>query len=265
LAPAKSALDNGRPQEAERIVAQVLKADPRHAGALHIFGAALLMQGRAADAIAPLEAAARADHDPEIETMLALALHRTGRSEDALSRLKRATKRQPPYAMAFHELGRLLVALERHDEAIEAFRRGLDVAPMMPALSIQLGYVHLHRRNCAEAKAAFAHALDISPGSPEALFGMAKAHQELGENKAAAEFFRRCLMSRPNDARTWLNLGHCLLELGDRAAGYDCFRAAARGDAKRYGDALTSLVGSGRGRFWLKPSTAVQFMRGTKS
>jgi tetratricopeptide (TPR) repeat protein len=261
LRRARLALDGQRPQDAQRICEDVLKAEPRHAQALHIFGCALLMQGRSQDAIAPLETAARELRDPEVDTLLAIALRQVDRHEDALSRLKRATKRRPPYATAFHELGYLLFSLERYDEAIEALRRGLDIAPMMPELSIQLGYVLLQRRNFADAKLAFARALDISPASPDALYGMAKAHQEIGENAPAADYFRRYLVSRPDDAGIWLNLGHCLLELGQIDAGYDCFRTVARGDPKRYGTALTSLAASARGKFWLKPTAAARFLR----
>jgi tetratricopeptide (TPR) repeat protein len=258
------ALQGDRPSEAERIAGEVLRDDPRHVRALHIVGCALLMQGRAEDAISPLETAARGSHDPEIETELAIALGRAGRQEDALARLKRAAKRRPPYAGAFRELGYLLSSMQRYDEAIDALRRGLEVAPMMPALSVQLGNIFLQRRDCTNAKTAFARALQISPGLPDALFGMAKAHQEVGENETAAEHFRRYLMSRPDDANAWLTFGHCLLELGQLEAGYGCFRAAARGDQKRYGKALGSLVASGRGRFWLKPSAASRYFRGTQ-
>jgi len=261
LQRAMAALDAQRPQEAERIAGEVLKAQPHQARALYVLGCALIMQGRPADAITPLEAAARGRHDAEIETMLAIALRRAGRNEDARRRLKLVTKRQPPYAAAFHELGCLLVATEREEEAIDAFRRGLEVAPMMPAFSLQLGQLFLRRRNCVQARLAFARALKIAPSSPEALFGMARAHQEVGESEPAAAYFRRYLTARPDDRTAWLHLGHCLLDLGQLEAGYDCFRKAAAGDAKCYGDALSTLSAAGRGRFWLKPSEAVRFLR----
>jgi len=265
LQRAALALNAKRPQEAQRIAEQILQADPRHPRALHILGFALLLQGRAEAAIGPLEAAARGHHDPEIETQLAMALAQIGRRADALSRLKRAIKRQPPYAPAFHGLGSLLVAMERYDEAIEALRRGVEVAPMMPEMSIQLGDVLLKRRNYADAKVAFSRALAILPGSPEALFGIGKAHYATDDSAAAADYFRRCLMSRPDDDALWLHLGHCLLRLGERAAGYECFRTASRGDPKRYGRALNSLAASGHGRAWLKPSAAARFMGSDKS
>lgn len=259
---ALAALNGGRLADAERTACEILKAQPRHPRAQHVLGCALLMQGRAKDAIAPLEEAGRGKHDPEIDTQLAIALRETGRSDEALPKLKRAIKRKPPYPAAFHELGFLLFSMERYDEAVEALSQGLAVAPMMPELSIQLGNIHLRRRSRHAAKVAFARALSIAPTSHDALFGLAMAHSEDGEYAPAAECYRQCLMGRPDDPGLWLNLGHCLLALGQAQAGYDCFRNAARGNPKGHGPALTSLAKSGRGRLWLKPSAAARFFKG---
>jgi tetratricopeptide (TPR) repeat protein len=259
------ALNAQRPQDAQRIAQQILKADPRRARALHILGAALLMQNRAADSIAPLEDAARALRDPETDTLLAIALRQMGKNEDALSRLKRATKRQPPFGAAFHELGFLLLSMERYNEAIEVLSRGHGILPMMPELAILLGNVFLECRNFPNAKVHFARALNIAPNSSDATYGLGMAHWRLCEYQAAADLFRRCLVRNPDDISSWLNLGHCLLELGQRDAGYECFRRVARGSQKQYTSALTALVNAGRSRFWLKPSAAEQFLRGTRS
>jgi tetratricopeptide (TPR) repeat protein len=219
------------------------------------------MLDRAADAVAPLESAARELRNAETDTMLAIALRKVGRSGDALSRLKRAIKRRPPYAAAFHELGYLLFLLNRYQEAVDTLRQGLEIAPMMPELSIQLGYVFLRQRNCLEAKRAFGRALEISPDSADALSGMARAHQEIGENEAAANYLRRYLQHRPENVGAWINLGHCLLELGQIDAGYDCFRTAARADSASYGRTLNSLAAAARGRLWLRPTDAERFLR----
>lgn len=259
LQRARVALNSDRPQDAERIVDEILKRDPRHGVALQVRGSALLMQKRAAEALAPLQAAAQSLRDAETDTLLAMALRQTGRTKEALSRLNRAIKRQPRYAPAFYELGYLLMSIEGYDEAIEALRRGIEIAPMMPQLSIQLGDVLLRRRSYGEAKVAFARALEIAPNSARALFGVAKAYQSLGEAAPAAAYYRRCLVLTPEDEACWLNLGHCLLLLGEIESGHECFRSAVRGDPQRYGQALTSLAASGRGKLWLKPSAAVRF------
>ncbi len=265
LQPALTALNAGRPQDAERLARDVLKADPRDAQAIRILGYALLMQERAAEAVAALEPLVRGRHDAEIETQLAIALRQTGRDEEALGTLRRAVKRRPPFAGAFQELGVLLLSMGRYDEAVDVLSRGRDIAPMMPELSIQLGNALLQRKDPAQAKAAYARALDIAPGAYDALYGLAMAHRQLDENEAAAACFRRCLRSAPDDAGIWLQLGHCLLALGDRDGGYECFRAAARGEPRRYGTALASLAMASRGRFWLRPSAAARFLRGEKA
>lgn len=260
LQQATFALNGQRPGDAERIAAEVLKIDSRNAHALQIFGCALLMQGRAADAIAPLETAARIRHDPEIDMQLAAALRQAGRIDEALSRLGRAIKRQPPNPKAFYELGCALAATKQYDEAADVFSRGRDIAPMVAEFSIQLGRVFLKCREFAKAKQAFTRALEISQAAHDALSGLALAHQGAGEFDKAAECFRRCLAAKP-DAGTWLSLGQCLLRLGQLDEGYECFRFAVRSDPQRYGNALGMLTKSPHGRFWLKPSAAAQFFQ----
>lgn len=261
LREAAAALSGGRPHDAERLAAAVIASDPRNTLGLHIFGGAVLAQGRAAEAIAPLEAAVRVHHDARIETLLGRALRESGRVDEALTRLKRAARRRPPHVPAFYEYGCLLSFLDRHEEAIAIFREGLAVAPMVPDLWIQLGYALLRRRSCSDAKAAFARGLEISSVAPGGLFGMAKAHQELGESEAAAGYFRRYLAVKPNDASAWLNLGQCLLEIDQSDAGYECFRTIVRADSRLYGTVLLALAKSARGRFWIKPSDAARFLR----
>ena len=52
-----------------------------------------------------------------------------------------------------------------------------------------------------------------------------------------------------------------LQELGQVEAAQDALRRSARGERKRYDQALNSLVASGHGRFWIRPSAAAQFFQ----
>src|SRR5580693_8105414 len=135
LQRAMIALNSGHPADAGRIAADVLKTNRRNVLALQLLANALLMQNRIAEAIAPLETAARGNHDPQIETMLGIVLRQAGRIEDALSWLKRAVKRRPPHAQAFHESSSLLAFINRDNEAVVASTRGPDTPALMPELS----------------------------------------------------------------------------------------------------------------------------------
>jgi Flp pilus assembly protein TadD len=98
------------------------------------------MQNRAADAIAPLERAARRSGDPSTETLLATALGADGRGDEALDQLRRTTARRPPYAPAFLEYGGQLARIGRFDEANEVLEGGLAFAPDSVELRMELGF-----------------------------------------------------------------------------------------------------------------------------
>src|SRR5437763_3371076 len=87
LERAALALQAQRFEEAERLAADILKADRSNAAAARLLGQALLLQARPKEAIGPLSRAARRGGDPALETLLARALSDAGRGEDALAAL----------------------------------------------------------------------------------------------------------------------------------------------------------------------------------
>ena len=259
LARAKVALDQGRASEAEQIARTVLDRDARNAAALQLLGGALLLQERHEEAIEPLEGAARVLRDPVLDTQLAIALRETGRNEDALSRLKRAIKREPPYAFAFHELGFLLYSLQRYDEAIAAIRRGIDIAPFASNLWVLLGSICHARRDLPGAHAAYARALSISPHLASAHYGMGTVLMSQAAYAQAAEHFRIASVNAPGDLQARLKLAGCLLEIGQTDAALASLRTAVRGGPQHvYAMSLKLMLNSGQGRFWLRPSAAAR-------
>lgn len=238
-----------------------LKINAGHLGATKIMGYALLMQGKAQEAIAPLMKAARASHNPEIETQLAIALRQAGEREKALIWLKRAIKRTPPFAPAFYEFGCVLHSLEQTDEAIAVFKQGIAVAPMMTDLWIQLGFVYSDIKDRANARDVFAHALAINPRYPEAIHGLASVLMDEGNFAQAAELLQCAVAEDPNDTMARIGLGRCLLELGQQDTAYACLRAAAVRVPSLH-NVLGAVLTSGHGRFWLRPSGATKFFKG---
>jgi tetratricopeptide (TPR) repeat protein len=260
-----AAIQSERPEQAARLAQEVLDRNPSHPNALHLFGYALLMQERAGEAIVPLEKAFKSLRDPAIETQLAIALRKAGRTDDALSRLMRAVKRKPPFPAAVHELGYLLHSLGRSDEAISVLKNGIEAAPWMADLPLLLGWIFHARIDAANAKAAFARALGIAPNHSDALYGMGLLLMDAGEFAPASEYFQRALLVNPSDQQSRLYLGACLLELGQTGAASACLRQVTRGGADFYNKALKVLSSSSRGRFWLQPSVAAKFFRGERN
>jgi len=153
-----------------------------------------------------------------------------------------------------------LLAQRRLVEAEAVVRRGLDVAPGMPELSVLLGGVLLDRGDRNNAKVAFARALANAPQSPGALYGLGAALMDDGEFARAAERFRQALARDPSYAQAGVSLGICLLELGHRKEALMHLRAVAKVGPQFYAKALRALASSAHGQFWLKPSDAAAFL-----
>ena len=257
---AMEAIQRGRPIDAERIIREVLAKDPRSLTGQHVLGRALLAQQRPQDAIAPLEAAAR-QGDPIAETNLGIALDQSGRPADALVWLERAVTRQPPFEHAFYELGSRLVSMRRDREAEGVLKRGLAMNPNSVELSILLGDIFLKRADRDSAKLAFARALANQPSHPGALFGMGTVMMLEGEYARAVQRLQQAVAQDPNKFQTRLTLGTCLLELQRWDEGLAALRSAIQQFPQAYAMALKILVTSGRGQFWLKPSSAAKLLR----
>jgi tetratricopeptide (TPR) repeat protein len=263
---ARAVMQNGRPDEAERILRELLAKGSRLPPVLHALGLALMAQRRPGEAVAPLEEAVRqiserGGADPVIETNLAVALDQSGRRADAVPWLERAITRQPPFEHAFRELGALLFALRRLDEAEAVLKQGLEVAPNLTELWNVLGGIYLERADWGNAKLAFARALMNEPGHSGALYGMGVVLMQEGEYTRAEERLRRSLASDPADYQTRLSLGACLLEQRRWDDGLASLRAAVDMVPRSYPMALKVVATSGRGRFWLKPSSAAERLR----
>jgi tetratricopeptide (TPR) repeat protein len=261
LQRARIALEQRRPDEAARIALALLAKAPHEPRALHILGLGLLLQGRPAEAVRPLEEAARTLADPVIETHVAVALRQIGQTPDALTWLQRATARQPVFPLAFHELGVLLFSQRRLEEAETVVRRGLDAAPATAELLVLLGGILLDRGDRPSAKAAFARAVANAPQHPGALYGLGAALMDDGEFARAAERYRQALARDPTYLQARVSLGSCLLELGQRDEALSHLRAVAAASPHFYGKAMRALATSARGQFWLKPSVAAAFLK----
>ncbi len=130
-----AAVRAGRPDEAERLAAAALKSQPRDVQAAHVLGAARLMLGRPAEAVAPLAQACELSDEPANQTLLARALMLTGRAQEAVAPLRKAAAREPVYVLAAMELGKLLLELGERDEGEAAFKRAVAAEPRLAGMA----------------------------------------------------------------------------------------------------------------------------------
>ncbi|WP_249811311.1 tetratricopeptide repeat protein [Bradyrhizobium sp. 149] len=248
--------------EAERLAAEVLKTSRTDIVATWILGRALLAQNRAAEAIVPLDKAARRTSDPGIETLLGAALGESGRRAEAIEQLRQTAARRPPFLPAFQELAGQLAKDRRVDEAIAAIGSALALAPENIDLQLDLARLHLERNARGEARPILVMAHKAAPGRPDISTLLARVLRQDGDYATAAEMYRLALALRPDDAVTRADLAACLFELGEREAGEASLRSAVRGRPRMLAQAAYTLVHSSRGRFFFRPSALKTFLQG---
>jgi tetratricopeptide (TPR) repeat protein len=246
--------------EAELFAGEVLKASRTDGAAVSILARALIAQGRAKEAIAPLERAARRGGDPGIETLLGAALGGAGRRTEAIERLRVITARRPAFLPAFQELAGQLAKDGRFDEAIAAVESGLAYAPQSVDLQLDLARLHLQRNERARSRAILLAAQRAAPSRPDILTTLARVLILDGDYAEAADACRRALALRPDDALTRADLATCLLEMGQRDAGEASLRMAVRGQPQLLGRATYALVHSSHGRFFFRQSAFARFL-----
>ena len=256
------ALQMQRPDEAERLAATVLKANRGNAVAAAVLGRALVQQNRAAEAIMPLERAARRGDNPALETQLAGALAAAGHSDKALEQLRRTTARRPPFLPAFLEHAGQLAKSGQYAEAIAVLESGLALIPGALELQTELAFLYVKRNDRVTARTILSQALAAAPRQPQILAALAQVMHLDGEYAAAADSYRRALALRPDDVAARKNLGACLLEMGERDAGEASIRAAVQAAPQLTGPAMISLAAASHGRFFLRPSAAANFLQG---
>jgi len=144
----------GRPDEAERLLRQVLARHPRHAASLHILGV--------------------------------MAQH-SGHDDMAFELIRKAIASDPGNASSHSNLGNLLVQKGRLDEAVAAHRRSLALEPNAPVALNNLANALKAQQRLAEAIETYRAAIDLQPNEPQVHYNLAIALLASGDMEAGWE------------------------------------------------------------------------------
>ncbi|HVT81950.1 MAG TPA: sulfotransferase [Phycisphaerae bacterium] len=176
--------------------------------------------------------------------------HRAGRHQQAEALYREILARDPASAPALHHLGLLAHQHGDHARAAELIRQSLALAPAADAWN-NLGIVLLALGRTQEAIAALELALEMYPNLAVTRLELARAHYNFGaaaaahgDLKPAITHFRRALQLDPGTAQFWNALGTALNFQGRFEEGVASLRhaLAIMPEAKYY----LGLAASGR-------------------
>lgn len=201
----------------ETLWRHAVRLDPGSSVAASNLGAALLAQGRLAEALAESERAVRLRPTyAEAHLNLALAKAGQGRRVEAEAHLRRAIEIRPRSAPAHARLGAMLQEQGRLDEALEHLNAAVQIAPESAGAHNDLGVALARSGRVAEARAEFSEAVRIDPGFARAQNNLGLTMAQMGQLSAAADHFRTAIRSQPDFAEARRNLDEALRRSGDR-------------------------------------------------
>lgn len=208
-----AAHQQNRLDEAEALYLQYVKREPTDHEGWSLLATLYSQTDRDKLAIPHFEKALKLkpNHFESMNNFALLLEKDKARHERAISLYKKALDLAPNYADARLNLGRLLVNLERNDEAAEV----LSLLGNNNADALYWRAV-IHRRNnrTAEAIQEIQQAITLNPNNAEYFNELGVALTYNGEYKESLEAFRRVIDMMPDKHNAWNNLGESYYRLG---------------------------------------------------
>jgi tetratricopeptide (TPR) repeat protein len=157
---------------------------------------------------------------------LGTVLQADGRTNEAISHYREALKLAPQYAQAYMNLGGALQVQGRFEEAIDLCLEAIRIDPDDPRAFNNLGAALLSRGHVDEAIVHLRHAIELRPGFASAHGNLGLCLRAQGDLDRALNHFRRAVELQPEDAMLQANLGTGLYDLGEYRPAAEHLRRA---------------------------------------
>lgn len=212
LKQAATALDEGRLEEASRICAELIAADPNDAAAVHLLGVIAYQSGSGVEeALELVERAIALDpHQGKYYNSRGALHYAEDRDHVAIADFRQATLLTPDDSMAWNNLGNALLRQGEVADAEQAFRRALSRQPAPVAAINNLGVALKRRGQFDKAMVCFREAILHDPGYVDAHFNMGELLYQMDEIEGAEEYFRRALELDAECAPAYASLAQVL-------------------------------------------------------
>ena len=205
---------------------QSVASDPKFARAYVDLGSAYSELKEYSKAEEAFSRAASIENDSCAQCGLGMVYHFQGKTEQAEAALKKAQLLNPKDTCAFNQLGRMYYDLDRYPEAIEAFRKEIELRPTAVSYHF-LGNSWSYIDKFEEARAAYRLALYVNPKYTALFDELGYACFRLRRFDEAVRAYRSAIYADPNNSSARLGLGLSELKCGNRYSAleqYDILR-----------------------------------------
>jgi tetratricopeptide (TPR) repeat protein len=174
-----------------------------------------------------------------------------GRYADAVAEWEALLEDDPESAEAWGQIGLILAAAGRTDEAVIALTRSLELDRFDHAIRNTLGTLHFRSGRVEEGLELLRESCRFMPDSADAQFNLAQALRRVGRREEAREAFERTILLDGANARAQFELGVLLGEMEQWEDAAAALRVVAELEPTRraaHQNLARALHGSGRYR-----------------
>ena len=192
--------------EAERLYQQVLRANPRHAGALQLLGFLYFQRGEFAEAERVMDKALKLNPQ-NVDALYnrGCALQALDRTKEALACFDRALALKSDYAPAMLNRGNVLSQMERFEDALTSYDLAAAMMPGSAEVLLNRGNVLFALKRYPEALAGYDAALARDAKHPVIWNNRGNVQGELGRHQDALASYGRALQLEPEYADALIN------------------------------------------------------------
>ena len=204
-----------------------LLAPPERARALALKGAALLLQGKPADAVTPLEEATKADPSSAFaKGTLARAYSALKQDDKALPLWKAAVTAEPNNPRWAEGQVQSLAALKKSEEALAAATKARTTFPKEEHTALVVARAQELLDRMTDAETSYKAATQLDPNDLEAALGLARLYLRQRRPGEARQALAGVTEQQPQNARLRLGLGDLALATGELATAQSEFERA---------------------------------------
>src|SRR4051812_9350409 len=155
----------------------------------------------------------------------ALAHHRAGKRVEAESGYRSVLQVDAEQIDAHHLLGVLLFETGRTEESLQYLAKATTLNPQFADAHYNLARAMAVLNRAAEAIESYGQAIRCRPSFVEAYFNLGNLFRDLGRTDEAIASFRQAIEGNPRYAKAYTNLAHLLLPR-DIAQAVRCYQSA---------------------------------------
>jgi tetratricopeptide (TPR) repeat protein len=224
---AHAAHREGRLADAERDYRATLATEPGHVDALHWLGVLHHQRGEHRAAAELVGQAARLrPSDAGVQLNLGTVMRALGRLDDAIERFRNALHLRGDFALAHYNLGNAYAAAGRHADAADSFQRALELQPNDVRARVNLGTSLIALDRHEEAARALRDALRLDARHAGAHNNLGMALNGIGALPDALDAFRAAIDIEPRYVAAHFNLANTLDALGRHAEAIHAYETA---------------------------------------